>query len=71
METIRENASQLAKRIVRVVEEPEPIYKKSYQVKYARTGKTYILVLSANNINNDSDKVLNLSDRDAAKILQK
>ena len=72
VEAIRENAGQLAKRIVRTVEEPEPIYsEKLSDMKMKELERRIYLLLSANTTQNDSDKILNLSDRDAAKILQK
>lgn len=72
VEAIRENADRLAKRIVRAVEEPEPIYLENLShAKMKELERRIYRILSAHSSNDASDKVLNLSDRDAVKIFQK
>lgn len=72
VEAIRENAGQLAKRIVRAVEEPEPIYRETLsEAKMQELERRIYMLLSKDTSPNAGNKVLNLSDRDAAKILQK
>lgn len=72
VEAIRENAGQLAKRIVRAVEEPEPIYRETLsEVKMQELERRIYMLLSKDTSPNAANKILNLSDRDAAKILQK
>lgn len=72
VEAIRENAGQLAKRIVRVVEEPEPIYKETLsEAKMQELERRIYMLLSKDTSPDAANKILNLSDRDAAKILQK
>lgn len=72
VEAIRENAGQLAKRIVRVVEEPEPIYKEMLsESKMVELERRIYMLLSKDISSDSSKKILNLSDRDAAQILQK
>jgi len=72
VEAIRENADQLAKRIVRAVEEPEPIYREKLSANKMQEleNRIYIL-LSKETTGSMNEKILNLSDRDAAKMLQK
>lgn len=71
-QAIKDNAAELAKRIVRVVEDPEPIYKErlSYE-KMLELETRIIKLLREGDSSSSSGKVLNLSDRDAAKILQR
>jgi len=70
-EAIRENAAELAKRIVRVVEEPEPIYHEKLSAeKMIELEKRIFLLLKEGSSIRDVHKVLNLSDRDAARVLQ-
>lgn len=72
VEAIRENAGQLAKRIVRAVEEPEPIYRETLsEAKMQELERRIYMLLSKDTSPNSGNKILNLSDRDAAKILQK
>lgn len=72
VEAIRENAGQLAKRIVRVVEEPEPIYREMLsESKMVELERRIYMLLSKDISSDSSKKFLNLSDRDAAQILQK
>lgn len=71
-EAIRDNAASLAKKIVRVVEEPEPIYlEKLSAEKMAELEQRIFRLLQQGDSVRDSIKVLNLSDRDAARVLQK
>ena len=71
-EAIKENAAELAKKIVRVVEDPEPIYKErlSFEKMLELEKRIFKLLREGDSLSNDV-KVLNLSDRDAAKILQR
>lgn len=71
-EAIRDNAASLAKKIVRAVEEPEPIYReKLSSEKMAELEQRIFRLLQQGDSIKDSIKVLNLSDRDAARVLQK
>jgi DNA sulfur modification protein DndD len=71
-EAIRDNAANLAKKIVRAVEEPEPIYReKLSSEKMAELEQRIFRLLQQGDSVKDSIKVLNLSDRDAARVLQK
>jgi DNA sulfur modification protein DndD len=71
IEAIRENAAELAKKIVRVVEEPEPIYhEKLSDEKMAELEKRIFRLLKEGNPVPAVIKILNLSDRDAARVLQ-
>jgi DNA sulfur modification protein DndD len=71
-QAIKENAEELAKKIVRVVEDPEPIYKErlSYE-KMFELEKRIFRLLREGDSSSAAGKLLNLSDRDAAKILQR
>jgi DNA sulfur modification protein DndD len=70
IEAIRENAAELARKIVRVVEEPEPIYKeKLSEEKMAELEKRIFRLLREGNSLHTVIKILNLSDRDAARVL--
>lgn len=70
-EAIRENASQLAKKIVRVVEEPEPIYRETLSNdKMAELEQRIFRLLKEGEGIGDIKKILDLSDRDAARVLQ-
>ena len=69
-EAIRENAAELAKQIVRVVEEPEPIYsEKLSPEKMTELERRIFNLLRKGNPAFEIKKILNLSDRDAAKVL--
>lgn len=69
-EAIRENAAELAKKIVRVVEEPEPIYhEKLSDEKMAELEKRIFRLLKEGTSIIDIHKLLNLSDRDAGRVL--
>jgi DNA sulfur modification protein DndD len=71
-EAIREHASTLAKRIVRVVEEPEPIYQEKLSVeKMAELERRIYILLKQGETKGDLVKVLNLSDRESARVLNK
>jgi DNA sulfur modification protein DndD len=71
-EAIKEHAAELAKRIVRVVEEPEPIYKEKLSgEKMVELERRIFRLLKEGDPHADVVKVLNLSDRDAARVLNK
>lgn len=71
-EAIKEHAEELAKKIVRVVEEPEPIYNERLSdEKMAELEMRIFNLLREGDVQAATDKLLNLSDRDAARILQK
>ncbi|WP_318491479.1 DNA sulfur modification protein DndD [Photobacterium leiognathi] len=71
-EAIKEHAEELAKKIVRVVEEPEPIYNERLSdEKMVELEKRIFNLLREGDAQAATDKILNLSDRDAARILQK
>lgn len=71
-QVIKENAAELAKKIVRVVEEPEPIYVERLSTeKMHELEKRIFLLLKEGDSGSSSDKVLDLSDKDAAKVLQR
>ncbi|MDD2661330.1 MAG: DNA sulfur modification protein DndD [Methylococcales bacterium] len=71
-EAIRDNAASLARKIVRVVEDPEPIYRERLSAeKMAELEQRIFCLLQQGDSVKDSIKVLNLSDRDAARVLQK
>ena len=67
---IREHATELAKRLVRVVEEPEPIYReKLSQEKMTELERRIISMLKEGDGRVDVPKVVDLSERDAARVL--
>ena len=71
-EAIRENAASLAKRIVRVVEEPEPIYtEKLSEERMVELERRIFRLLQEGDAKASVDKVLDLSDRDSARILNR
>ena len=71
-EAIKENAAVLAKRIVRVVEEPEPIYTEKLSAdRMAELESRIYRMLKEGDPNADVAKVLDLSDRDAARVLNR
>ena len=71
-EAIKENAAELAKKIVRVVEEPEPIYTERLSTeKMKELEKRIFLLLREGDSERSTNKILNISDRDAARILQR
>ena len=71
-EAIRENAAALAKRIVRVVEEPEPIYRETLSPeRMAELERRIFRLLQEGDPGASVEKVLDLSDRDAARVLNR
>ena len=71
-EAIKENAASLAKRIVRVVEEPEPIYTERLSAeRMAELERRIFRLLKEGDPHVDVTKVLDLSDRDAARVLNR
>jgi len=71
-EAIKENASTLAKRIVRVVEEPEPIYRERLSPeKMGELERRIFRLLKEGGPKGDVGRILDLSDRDAARVLNK
>jgi len=71
-EAVRENAASLAKRIVRVVEEPEPIYTERLSPeRMAELERRIFRLLKEGEPGAGQDKVLDLSDRDAARVLNR
>ncbi|WP_151801636.1 DNA sulfur modification protein DndD [Acinetobacter guillouiae] len=71
-EAIKEHAEELAKKIVRVVEEPEPIYNERLSdEKMVELEMRIFNLLREGDAQAATDKLLNLSDRDSARILQK
>lgn len=71
-EVIREHAAELSKRIVRAVEEPEPIYRERLSAdKMAELENRIFKLLKDGGRRAGITKVLDLSDRDAARVLNK
>ncbi|MBN8448567.1 MAG: DNA sulfur modification protein DndD [Candidatus Accumulibacter sp.] len=71
-EAIKENAATLAKRIVRVVEEPEPIYTERLSAeRMAELERRIFRLLKEGDPGSDITKVLDLSERDAARVLNR
>lgn len=71
-EAIKEHAAALAKRVVRVVEEPEPIYSETLSTdKMEELERRIFRLLREGEPNKDVTKILDLSDRDAARVLNK
>ena len=71
-EAIKQHAATLAKRIVRVVEEPEPIYRETLSPgKMAELERRIYRLLKEGDSKGDVARILDLSDRDAARILNK
>ncbi|PIP07415.1 MAG: DNA sulfur modification protein DndD, partial [Syntrophobacteraceae bacterium CG23_combo_of_CG06-09_8_20_14_all_50_8] len=71
-EAIKENAASLAKRIVRVVEEPEPIYRETLSSeKMAELERRIFRLLKEGDPQRNVVRILDLSDRDAARVLNK
>ncbi len=69
---IKEHATELAKRLVRVVEEPEPIYRERLSVeRMAELERRILRLLKEGDGRGDVAKVLDLSDRDAARVLNR
>jgi len=69
-EAIKAHAGQLAQKIVRVVEEPEPIYQEtlSHEKMQELEARIYKILKEGTAITN-VPKILNLSERDAARML--
>jgi DNA sulfur modification protein DndD len=71
-EAIKEHAASLAKRIVRVVEEPEPIYREKLSAERMEELERRIFrLLKEGDPKASIDKILDLSDRDAARVMNK
>lgn len=71
-EAIKQHAATLAKRIVRVVEEPEPIYRETLSFeKMAELERRIFRLLKEGDPKGDVARILDLSDRDAARVLNK
>ena len=71
-EAIKENAESLAKRIVKVVEEPEPIYRETLSPeKMAELERRIFRLLREGDSQGEVVRILDLSDRDAARVLNK
>lgn len=71
-QAIKENAASLAKRIVRVVEEPEPIYtEKLSPERMLELERRIFRLLKEGDLKANVEKVLDLSDRDAARVLNR
>ena len=71
-EAIRENAAALAKRIVRAVEEPEPIYREKLSAeRMAELERRIVRLLQDGDPGASVEKILDLSDRDAARVLNR
>ena len=71
-EAIRENAASLAKRIIRVVEEPEPIYRETLSPeKMAELERRIFRLLREGDSQGAVARIMDLSDRDAARVLNK
>ena len=71
-EAIKEHAAGLARRIVRVVEEPEPIYREKLSPeKMAELERRIFRLLKEGDPKGDVARILDLSDRDAARVLNK
>ena len=71
-EAIRDHAASLAKRIVRVVEEPEPIYRETLSLeKMAELERRIFRLLREGDPQGELVRILDLSDRDAARVLNK
>lgn len=71
-EAIKEHAASLAKRIVRVVEEPEPIYREKLSPeKMVELERRIFRLLREGDPQGELVRILDLSDRDAARVLNK
>jgi DNA sulfur modification protein DndD len=69
---ISENAVELAKEIVDKIELPEPITDKPLTTEQkAKLEERVLLLLQQNHSKSDIQKIFNLSDRDAAKVLNR
>lgn len=70
-EAIREHAGELAKKIVRAVEEPEPIYREKLSADKMVELERRIERILKEGDTTDTKKTLSLSERDASRILNK
>ena len=71
-EAIRQHAATLAKRIVRVVEEPESIYtEKLSDERMAELERRIFRLLKEGDAKANVTKILDLSDRDGARVLNR
>ncbi len=71
-EAIKEHAEALARRIVRVVEEPEPIYREKLSPeRMLELERRILCLLKEGDSKRDVSKILDLSDRDAARVLNR
>ncbi len=71
-EAIKENAAALAMRIVRVVDEPEPIYRETLSPeKMTELERRIFRLLREGDPPGKVVRMLDLSDRDAARVLNK
>lgn len=68
---IKEHASELSKKIVRVVEEPEPIYREKLSHDKMEELERRIFRLLHEGDSREIEKVLDLSDRGAARVLHR
>ncbi|MDD2598196.1 MAG: DNA sulfur modification protein DndD [Kiritimatiellae bacterium] len=68
-EAIREHSAELAKKIVRVVEEPEPIFKEKLSADKMAELEKRIEILLKDGKSTGIEKILGLSERDAARVL--
>lgn len=69
---IKEHATDLAKRLVRAVEEPEPIYRETLPPeKIAELERRIVRLLKEGDGHGDIAKILDLSERDAARVLNR
>lgn len=67
---IKEHAAELAKRLVRVVEEPEPIYRERLSSeKMVELERRIVRLLKEGDGQGNVAKVFDLSDRDMARVL--
>ena len=67
---IKEHAAELAKRLVRVVEEPEPIYREKLSPeRMTELERRIVRLLKEGDGRGDVAKVVDLSERDAARVL--
>ncbi len=69
---IKEHAAELAKRLVRVVEEPEPIYREKLSAeKMMELERRIVRLLKEGDNRGEVGRILDLSDRDAARVLNR
>ncbi len=68
---IGNNAEQLAKDIVSAIDSPEPIYSQPLSVLQQEQLEKRILSILQDDVPTSGDPILNLSDRDVSKVLNK